>query len=444
MNGTAFFPGLPDMLSGMVRGDLDMRRRSLERTRQGCILPTLLLTGGVRAELFYGLEEGRAARLVWLRRRDVKPVLDVRLYLALAPTLAPALPATGAARSRALVPDFLAFPGREEELRVGLMDGGTLTVAFPRPGALRLRGKTLVIAPEAGFAPDYQGDNLTDWPLDALVDCLLTFAHWQDRGMPRMGMVFHPPANGTLGRVMAGILGGYGEVGAALDQATNAQRPRQSLLVEAGLTMPGQLALDRWEVAVRVHQDDQGEVLANAPDLDRQRVDLVARLETPGGDGEPPPLLLEMGLSDVQAGGEKLDLFLAALAEKQAAISLWGGLEIVLPHLPAGFQDLGQDGLARYLTDPGHIRHAVVARMRHDDTDLVLLRGTAFGLGFDLLSQVALQSRSARLRHGLLGVRPAGGEWVAGTRENLAPRYFYRLFRSLHAWQRCLGAASLS
>lgn len=456
MNGPSatYFEHVADLLAGTLRADRALRRHSLAYTGAGRGWPAMLALGAVRGEFHYALHAGRAARAPGAgmrllgageRPRDAsrRPSAELTLRLGLAPALA-ARPADLAHPALELAaPEFLARPGQAGQLCLRQADGTTLTVGFPGPGRLRLADTDLTLFGHDGFATDYPGDTLAGWPMPALVAVLDSLAAWRRAGEPRHALPFRRPATHTgLGRLLDDLARGYVEIARLLASGA----------AEDGLAGPSALTLDSLEADARLFQDDTGELLDDAAELHRQRVDMLASLRW---SATGPVITLAPRLSDIGVAGARSDTqsdprlthlladFLATLRQGAAMDAVWAGLArghdldaLDFQRLPEALRDWSRARLAAYLSDPAHDRAAILARMRHDDTDLVLLGETRAEPGQRLLLQARLGApASARL----VAIRARFGAWVTGD-QNLAPRYFYRLFQTLHAWQSGLAA----
>ena len=427
MSDSAFLPDLSGLLGDILEAARSMSRRSLMQSAWRDGLPTLLALGGVRAELNCERTETDTNRLVWKRIRTTRPILALNLRLDLAASVFPAPARAVPARAVLEIPDFLASVGEGDALHLGLPGQDGLRIGFPTPGSLEIAGKTVEVVQSRWADPNFEGDTLGEWPVDALVDCVDRVADWRRRGEPRVAMTFEATGTGDLPGTLRGVTGAYGEVLAALDRAAGPPAGHAAL--------PVPLALKDFATDVQIYQSDRGDLALETLRLDRQRVDLAARVAQ---DADGPVIRLSLGLTDIQIAGEKFQGYIDLLKEKAAAKNIQGGLDAMADHLPEDFPGLDEKQVAQYLKAPEHAECAVVARMRHDETDLVWLRGPAAGFDVDFLCQVAPQSREERRRHILLAARKAGGAWIPATAENLAPRYFFRLFHSLRAWQSML------
>lgn len=455
MSTGTYFEHVADLLAGTLRAGRALRRRGLEQSWAGGGWPTLLALGAVRTEFRYAMHAARARgggagmRLLgaWDRPRDATrlPSAELTLRLGLGPVLVRRDADLGHHALELAAPAFLAQPGADGSLRLGLADGTTLTVAFPGKGRLRLAGADLTLFGRGGFVTDYQGDTLAGWPLDALVAVLDTLAAWRRAGEPRRVLPFNrPAAQSGLGRLLEDLAGGYAEIARLL--AADADAAADDL---AG---PASLTLDSLEADARLLQDDAGELLDDETELHRQRVDMLASLRW---SATGPVITLAPRFTDIGVAGARSDSrldthlpdlladFLTTLRQGPAMRAIWAGLArghdaeaLDFQRLPETLGDWSRTRLAAYLSDPAHDRVAILARVRHDDTDLVLLGETAVEPRVRLLLQVRrADPDSARL----VAMRSRAGAWVTGD-ENLAPRYFYRLFQTLRAWQSGLAA----
>ena len=443
-----FFSQIAQVLAGVVRGDLMLRLASLTRTGADPAWPAMLATAGVRTEFRYAMSAAARGRMLLLgpeKPRDDRrrPAAELTLRLGLCPSLGSGPAPLAHPTLELAAPPFLARPGAAERLRIVADSGAVLEVSFPDKGQLRLAGRTRTLFGGDGFAADYQGDTLADWPVDALVFTLETLAAWRRAGEPRVTRPFRlPPLHTDLGRVLAGMAQGYGEIANLLDGASpDLERKVAGLrtsLAALGLDTVERLALDSLEADVRLMQGDSGELLDDESELNRQRVDMLARLFWAE---RGPRISLAPRLSDISVDGDQHAAFLRTLREKAAVDALWAGFGRVhdsenldFDGLPEALRDWSRARLKSYLSDPVHDREAIIARLRHDDTDLILMRDSPAEPGVSLLAQVTLDTpKTARL----VAIRSRSGTWVTGD-ENLAPRYFHRLFRTLHAWQSCL------
>ena len=444
-----FFSQIAQVLAGVVRGDLMLRLASLTRSGANPAWPAMLATAGVRTEFRYAMSAAAHGRMLLLgpeKPRDDRrrPAAELTLRLGLCPSLGSGPAPLAHPTLELAAPPFLARPGAAERLRIVADSGAVLEVSFPDKGQLRLAGRTRTLFGGDGFAADYQGDTLADWPVDALVFTLETLAAWRRAGEPRVTRPFRmPPLHTDLGQVLAGMAQGYGEIANLLDGASpDLERKVAGLrtsLAALGLDTVERLALDSLEADVRLMQGDSGELLDDESELNRQRVDMLARLFWAE---RGPRISLAPRLSDISVDGDQHAAFLGTLREKAAVDALWAGFGRVhdsenldFDGLPEALRDWSRARLKSYLSEPVHDQEAIVARLRHDDTDLILMRDSPAEPGVRLLAQVTLDTpKTARL----VAIRSRSGSWVTGD-ENLAPRYFHRLFRTLHAWQSCLG-----
>jgi len=447
-----FFSQIAQVLAGVVRGDLMLRLASLTRTGADSAWPAMLATAGVHTEFRYAMSAAARGRMRLLgpeKPRDDRrrPAAELTLRLGLCPGLGSGPHPLAHPTLELAAPLFLARPGAAERLRLVAVSGAVLEVGFPDEGQLRLAGLTRTLFGGDGFAADYQGDTLADWPLDALVFTLETLAAWRRAGEPRVTRRFRlPPLHTDLGRVLAGMAQGYGEIAGLLDGASpDLERKVADLrtsLAGLGLDAVERLALDSLEADVRLMQGDSGELLDDESELNRQRVDMLARLFW---DERGPRISLAPRLSDISVDGDQHAAFLKTLREKAAIDALWAGFSrghdsenLDFNGLPEPLRDWSKARLKSYLSDPAHDQEAIIARLRHDDTDLILMRDSPAEPGVRLLAQVTLAApKTTRLA----AIRSRSGTWATGG-ENLVPRYFYRLFRTLHAWQSGLEAGA--
>lgn len=443
--GDTYFEHMADLLAGTLRASRALSERALRHARAGGGWPAVLALGAVRAEIRYARTGGGRARSggtgmrllgAWERPRDAirRPTAELTLRLGLAPALEGHAEALVHPALELAAPAFLAQPGAAA-LQLRLADGATLVVDFPGPGKLRLAGVDLTLFGGDGFGPEYQGDTLADWPVAALVAVLDTLAAWGRAGEPRRLLPFVRPADGGgLARWLADLARGYGEIARLLATQAN---PAES----APPTGSPALTLDSLEADARLLQDDAGDPLEDEAEPNRQRVDMLARLRWAATG---PVISLVPRFTDIAVAGALLAAFLPDLRRQAAVDALWAGLArghdsaaLDFHALPEVLGDWSRARLAAYLGDPAHDAGALLTRLRHDDTDLVLLGGTAAEPGVRLLAQITRgKPGSARL----VALRAASGVWIAGD-ESLAPRYFYRLFQTLCAWQSGLGAA---
>jgi hypothetical protein len=439
--GQGAFAGLDLLLADIVRGDLAMREQSL--LAAGESLPTLLVATGVQAELSYQAQSGDTRRLAWLARASEQPVADVRLSLRLRPSLgSPRRPAP--ARLELAAPVFLAaVPPASDRLSLSF-GPGPLVIGLPGDRRLILPGGPsdlkVALPSRAGEEPEsFSGDYLSAWPIPALVATLDGIADWRRSGEPRQIMAFTIPANPLLGGLLSKVTGVYGEVAEILDGDPPDPDGRlaalRSRLERYSPLLTGVMTLEEIGARIKLYVDDYGELARRSDNLYRQRLDLDVEQV---GTALEPALRFTLRMEDFLVGGDLHARFLAALRTPESIKELWSLYKSFFhspfPDAPSEPPRFKKEEITAYLLEARHDSSAVIVRMRHDDTDLVLLRGTVGGDPLEFLYQVTFTAGGIR-RPLMLAIREGDKPWEPGTVQNIAPRFFYRLYQTLYAWQ---------
>lgn len=437
----AAFAGLDMLLADILRGDLLMRARSLLAAGEG--LPTLLVATGVRAELNYQAQTGDTRRLAWLTRATEQPVADVRLSLGLRPSPG-AAQGPAPARLELAAPDFLATLPQAPNSLLLSFDQGPLLIGFPADRLLILPGgprdlKVALPSRAGEEAESFTGDYLSAWPIKPLVATLDGIADWRRRGEPRHTLAFRIEPDTLLGGLLGKVTGVHREVAEILDGDPPDPDGRLAAL-RASLhayspLLAGVMTLEQIGARIKLYVDDYGELARRSDNLYRQRLDVD--VEQVGSIREPT-LRFTVRMEDFLVDGDLHARFLAALRTPASLKALWTLYEShfrsPFPDAPSEPPRFKKDEIAAYLLDGRHDSTAVIVRMRHDDTDLVLLRGTVRGDPLDFLLQVTFAADGIR-KPLLLAIRQGDEPWEAGTVQNIAPRFFYRLYQTLYAWQ---------
>lgn len=415
------------VMQGLVRGDLALREATVARLDRRSLLPGLLVAGKMGAKLSFAvaLHESHEFLFGLFGENRERSVADIRLRFELRPALSPPRMAIDPSAVLFLPPKFFHRPGAPGPLELILADGHGLTIAHDAGHvAVEVEGLGAIGARD-------------EWPVWLVVALLDTLAAWVESGPGDRPCRFALDSGTRLDKLLASVYTGYAGIADVVtrepDSAAARAASRRLFGTYPGLA--GSYRLSELAARVLVQLDRQGDLVTDGNDPDWQQYDLDARMVAGAG---APAIHLSIRPPDVLTDGPFHRAFLDGIREDDA-----------IEQLADASDDLGEESLRDFVRDPLLDDRALFVRIRHDDLDLVLLRGAMKGEALGLLYLVRFEVEpfpdvrvkridSARL----IGWSRGPGDWQGeiGHRSEIAT-HFLRLFTVLLGWHRRMLAA---
>ena len=414
-----------NLILTMIRGDLLLRRMSIDSFNASMIFPAIFFAREMQGKLSFivQLEESRKFLFGLFKHEREQSVADLRLHFALHPSVEAAVSAREQLSLMFAPPPFLMPPEEPDQLCLKLYNGDLLFITFTPTNGVALQLQDGKLLPPS-----------KPWPVSFGVGILKTLAVWirtRDAGSPQP---FAISDTSILGSLLHEIIEGYYLIADVLagkpsdESLITADRQLRQIHPELG----GGYRLSSMRARLLVQLDQNGELLSDLDDPNWHQIDIEIQI-TPAKGGHE--IRIAIHPPDILVSGTYHRTFLAAIRTKKTREKLYDKLKDTLPITSTAFQS--------YLNDPVHDQRAVFARIDRDDIDLVLLEGPLEGQTVRLLYQIKFEvtdypevevTKVSDIL--LLGNQIGTNEWTGTFSKSASARlYFERFIRILHIWQ---------